>query len=88
LESDQVKWKESLNRIENQYDQDFNIKMEGMALGILIEDIKEAMKQGVEGQLIVIYKPLLVNDDASNQMKEDTFISKLKSVINNTSNNI
>ena len=37
----------------------------------------------------VIYKPLLVIDDnGPNQIQEDTFISKLKSVINNTQNNI
>lgn len=44
MESDQKKWKDSLNRIENKYEYDNNIKMEGMTLGILIEDIKEAMK--------------------------------------------
>ena len=56
-----------------------------MALGILIEDIKEAVRQGNGEQLNVIYKPLLVIDDnGPNQIQEDTFISKLKSVINNT----
>jgi len=37
--------------------------MEGYALGVLVDDVKEAMRQGIEGQLNIIYKPLVVMDE-------------------------